>query len=112
MLSNFFPTFLQKSILGGGEGYMNIVSTCTHSSEPKLAFKACQRPRKIPWPLKYRDTEKKKKKKYMKICEQPYEPVRGLKEINAYMYRTIIITPLQMAQQGNIFCFLREINAL
>jgi len=48
----------------------------------------------------------------MKICEQPYEPVRGLKEINAYMYRTIIFTPLQTAQQGNIFCSLREKNAL
>ena len=48
----------------------------------------------------------------MKICEQLYEPVRGLKEINAYMYRKIIITPLQMAQQGNIFCSLRDINAL
>jgi len=28
------------------------------------------------------------------MCEQPYEPVRGMKEINACMYRTIIITPL------------------
>jgi hypothetical protein len=48
----------------------------------------------------------------MKICEQPYERVRGLKEINAYMYRTIIITPLQPAQQRNIFCSLSEINPL
>jgi len=45
----------------------------------------------------------------MKICEQLYEPVRGLKGINAYMYRTIIIiTPLQTAQKGNIFCSLRK----
>jgi len=109
----FFSYFSPKIYSLGGGKYLNKVSICMHSSEPKLTFKACQRPRTIPWHLKYCDTENNSQKKsYVKICEQPYESVRGLKEIKAYMYRAIIITPLQTAQQGNIFCSPREINAL
>lgn len=74
-----------------------------HSSEPKLAFKACQRPKKIQWYLKGCDTKNNSQKEHMwKYVNNPMNQSEDWKKLMLTCIEQLLLHLYKQHSKENI----------